>query len=194
MRYGLAVNIFGKATMKFRISFLLLLCLVGLISLESPTALGQQSILGISHSVSGGGTTVLTISGFKDTCTVLDGTNFVIAQNVITIHTSNHGVPCIPVPSQFFSVTVDVGVLPSGHYSVIWLFDAPLDQVFQPTSIQFDAALAATQPIPAVGMSALLLLFVAIALFGMYNVRKRDLLGKKCADRFGRNIRRWLPL
>jgi Repeat of unknown function (DUF5648) len=100
------------------------------------------SALTIVPSLSSTGTTLLTISGLRDYfCYATDQTNVAVASHVITIDTENHHLFCFSlIPPQFFSITVDVGYLPAGHYVVAWSFDPPLSTSLPPTSFEFDAA------------------------------------------------------
>jgi hypothetical protein len=157
-----------------RFPSLAVLAFAAFLGLESQPAAGQSQLT-IAQSVSPSGTTLLTISGLRDTyCYTTDQTNVAVAPHAVTIDTVNHGVICFPlIPWQFFSITVDVGHLDPGHYTVVWSFDPPLSASLPPTSFAFDASAPAISAIPTVGPVALLLSLIAIALLGMFSVRER---------------------
>lgn len=132
------------------------------------------SQLTIVPSLSGTGTTLLTISGPGNACYQLDATSFTIASGVITLHTASHGAAtCFPEPPpSTITVVKDVGLLSPGPYTVNWIFDPPLDTILPPTSLQFNA-IGAGAPIPTLGSTTLLLLLGSMGVLGMVALRKR---------------------
>lgn len=100
----------------------------------------------LTVSTSSNGTTLVTLAGPGSTCYNLNNTSAVVFSGSIAVTSLVQFQACFPTsPPSSYSITVDLGFLPSGHYSVSWAFGPPLvDTIF---STEFDVmATAASAP------------------------------------------------
>ena len=126
----------------------------------------------IANSFSTRGTTLLTIAGsVGNGCLDYGPSTFLISGNSISLNTTvgptTRGCPGVPPPG-WVNVTVDVGVLPPGHYNATWTF-SPFGYPAT-TTAQFDVFSA----IPTLQPGMLIALGALLALGAVVMIRRRS--------------------